>query len=270
MSGPEKENELEDLSEESSGVQAAETGARILNSLATLGPAPMLKSIAKHAGMPPAKAHRYLVSFLRSGLVTRDPQSGRYLLGPLAVRLGLAALRRLDIVKAATPMLAPLRDEVRHSVFLAVWSENGPTVVRTEELDDPLIIATRVGSVLPILPSATGRLFGAYLPRSVTAGIIARDFDRNPEWKDRYPDLDALFDEVHTRGIARTLGELNPGIFALSAPIFNHDKRIVGALTAVGVAGSFNADWDSPTATKLRNMAHRVSVSMGYDEGPAE
>ena len=39
--------------------------------------------------MSAAKAHRYLVSFQRLGLVTQDSRTARYDLGPAALKLGL-------------------------------------------------------------------------------------------------------------------------------------------------------------------------------------
>jgi DNA-binding IclR family transcriptional regulator len=42
--------------------------------------------------MPPAQVFTYLVSLSRMGLVKRDPISGDYEPGPLALRLGLLRL----------------------------------------------------------------------------------------------------------------------------------------------------------------------------------
>ncbi len=47
-----------------------------------------LKDLAREAEMSPAKAHPYLVSFSRLGLIEQDRASGHYLLGPLALQLG--------------------------------------------------------------------------------------------------------------------------------------------------------------------------------------
>ncbi len=63
--------------------------------------------------MSPAKAHRYLVSFLRLGVVAQDPLSGRYELGGFALQLGLARLARIDGVKLARIALAELRRPAR-------------------------------------------------------------------------------------------------------------------------------------------------------------
>ena len=46
----------------------------------------MLRDIAQQADMPPAKAHRYLVSLIRAGLVMQDPASSHYDLGPFALK----------------------------------------------------------------------------------------------------------------------------------------------------------------------------------------
>jgi len=90
------------------GIQSIEVGVPLLRVLADHGAPMMLRDLAKAAGMPAAKAHRYLVSFVRTGLVTQDPLSGRYDLGHFALDLGLASLARLDAVRVATPVLDAL------------------------------------------------------------------------------------------------------------------------------------------------------------------
>ena len=71
--------------------------------------------------MPPAKAHRYLVSFIRMGLAEQDAQTGRYDLGEFALRLGLVGLARMDPVRLGVPVLADLCDEIEETCALAVW-----------------------------------------------------------------------------------------------------------------------------------------------------
>ena len=56
----------------------------------------MLRDLAREAGMTPAKAHPYLASFSRIGLIEQDETTGRYEIGALALELGLISLRRLS------------------------------------------------------------------------------------------------------------------------------------------------------------------------------
>ena len=60
------------------GIQSIEVGARLLRALAANGRSMMLRDLAQNAAMPAAKAHRYLVSFMRMGLVEQDANTGRY------------------------------------------------------------------------------------------------------------------------------------------------------------------------------------------------
>ena len=94
-----------------SGIQSIEVGFRLLEVLThTTGPM-MLRDLARAAPMNPAKAHRYLVSFARLGLVTQTPE-GRYDLGPFALEMGLVSLNRQDPMRRARPAAAALRDEI--------------------------------------------------------------------------------------------------------------------------------------------------------------
>src|SRR3569833_2047209 len=100
------------------GIQSIEVGARLLQALAGASRPQMLRDLAAAAQMPAAKAHRYLVSFARMGLVEQNTGTGLYDLGPFALDIGLAALARLEVVTAAGPALAELREETGQTVAL--------------------------------------------------------------------------------------------------------------------------------------------------------
>lgn len=87
------------------GIQSIEIGGSVLRALVSSGRPAMLKDIALMSGMPPAKAHRYLVSLQRMGLVSQDLESARYHLGPFALTLGLSALASLDPIRLANPIV---------------------------------------------------------------------------------------------------------------------------------------------------------------------
>jgi DNA-binding IclR family transcriptional regulator len=252
-------------------VQAVDTALRVLSALIEMGPPLMLKTVAERADMPPPKAHRYLVSFCRGGLAERDPVSGGYRLGPLAVRLGLAALRHLHVVNVATQTLGELRDEVGYTVGLAVWGASGPTFVRFEETNDALIISGRPGSVMPVLTSSTGRVFGAYLPRSITEPLLKKELagvrhpGASPSSAPRMSpaEMEKLFGEVRHFGMAYVRGDLNPGLHGLSAPVFDHAGSVAGVITVMGPAGVIDVSLDGSVAQALRAKAREASQRMG-------
>ncbi len=164
MNGPETKH----VSSKQQGIQSIEIGGAILRALITSGRPTMLKDIARMSGMPPAKAHRYLVSFQRMGLVNQDLASARYHLGPFALTLGLSALATLDPLRLATPILDELCDDIGMGVGLAVWGSSGATIVRYIDTGDAISVCLRVGRVLGLHDSATGRCFRAFFNPSVT------------------------------------------------------------------------------------------------------
>ncbi|HOZ64876.1 MAG TPA: helix-turn-helix domain-containing protein, partial [Burkholderiaceae bacterium] len=115
------------------GIQSVEVGFALLDVLArAVGPL-MLRDLAAASGMSAAKAHRYLVSFQRLGLVIQDAATTRYDLGPAALKLGLASLSRIDAVKLARERVGSLMLQMGHTLALAVWGNQGPTIVHWEE-----------------------------------------------------------------------------------------------------------------------------------------
>ncbi|MEY4471420.1 MAG: hypothetical protein RIT20_1761, partial [Pseudomonadota bacterium] len=158
---------------ERAGIQSVEVGFALLDVLAQ-APAPlMLRDLAAAAHMSAAKAHRYLVSFQRLGLVLQDSSSTRYELGPATLRLGLATLSRLDAVKMARERLPAVIEATGHTMALAVWGNRGPTLVHWQETPLAMPVSLRLGDVMPLLSSATGRCFAAFVSHGGAADKTA-------------------------------------------------------------------------------------------------
>lgn len=117
----------EELTKQRQGIQSVEVSTQLLRVMAENKRSMMLRDLAKSAGMPSAKAHRYLVSFIRMGLVEQDAHNGRYDLGEFSLELGLASLARIDPIRLATPILEDLCEKTGQSVALAMWRKNGVT-----------------------------------------------------------------------------------------------------------------------------------------------
>ena len=87
-------------------VRSAEVGTDILKALAELSPSTSLSRLAEHVQMPASKVHRYLQALIASGFAEQDPATNHYGLGREALRIGLAALNSMDVLKVAALPLA--------------------------------------------------------------------------------------------------------------------------------------------------------------------
>ncbi|BAN21903.1 IclR family transcriptional regulator [Caballeronia insecticola] len=244
-----------------SGIQSIEVGFRLLDVLTNEPRAMMLRDLAQRAGMSPAKAHRYLVSFLRLGLASQDPVSGRYELGGFALQMGLARLARVDGVRLARIALAELRDRLDQTVGIAVWGNQGPTVVHWMESSHPAKASLKLGDVMPLLSSATGLLFAAYLPRSKTQPMLDREL---AALKKTMADVEPLIADVREHGAARVEGMLLPTIHAFCTPVFDSTGELALGLIALGHEGAFDTRWGGEIDSALRECARGLSYELGY------
>src|SRR5260370_9001489 len=74
------------------GIQSVEVGGRLLRALIGSAGAMNLTPLAKAAKMPATKARRYLMSFIRLGLVAQAPHTRQYNLGPLHLSIQLTPI----------------------------------------------------------------------------------------------------------------------------------------------------------------------------------
>ena len=122
--------------------------------------------------MSASKAHRYLVSLVRSGLVAQHDESGLYDLGDLALTAGLTKLSRVDAYQVALEFLSELRTLTDETVLLAVWNGQAPIAIRWMEAERPVNVHVRLGTALPVMNSATGRAFAAHMPVGMVGPAI--------------------------------------------------------------------------------------------------
>jgi len=248
------------------GIQSIEVGGQILLALEAHGRPMPLRELAKAADMAPGKAHPYLVSFTKLGLVTQDASSGHYWLGPTAMQLGLATLRMLNPVREATPFAQTLAAETGHSVGLSVWGTHGPTIVFLFDAIYPLHTNIRTGTVMSLAGTATGRLYSAYLPAKLIEEAMLEDLRRlGPDIAAPVDPIDVqtMLAEVRHHGVSRAINNPTPGVSSFAAPVFDYSGNIVLGITLMGRTRSFDTDWDGPQARAVRACGVDVSKRLG-------
>ena len=258
---------------DSRGIQSIEVGGRLLLALAHHGQPLALKDLAAAADMTAGKAHPYLVSFIKLGLVERETEGGRYGLGPLALQMGLIGLQQYDPVRLATPLIDDLAQATGHTVAIAVWGHRGPTLVRIAEAPSPVHVSMRHGTVMSISDTASGRLFAAFGPPRAVLDALADEARRAPPRPARAPKggrfglgaaFDREIDRVREQGFACIDGVALPGVSAISVPVFDAQGKLVLSLTAIGPSATFDSAPAGAVAAALRPVAARLSRRLGW------
>jgi DNA-binding IclR family transcriptional regulator len=249
-------------------VQSAEMGMGILKALARLGGAASLTAVAAEVGESTAKVHRYMASLSQEGLVAQDPSTQRYYLGSEAIQIGLAALRQCNPIRLGELSLIRLMEDLEVTCFIAIMGNKGPTILRFEEPGLPVTINVRVGSVLPVLWSATGRVFLSYLDDISIRNQAEEELTQATEEQrfslEKSDPIGSLREAVRVTGSAAIKDTLLKGISAVGAPIFDHTGKVCAVLTALGAGSAFDTNAGGPVTVAVIREASDISAALGY------
>lgn len=255
-----------------------------------LGGVPLINGCAAHLECRKVNAYPggdHVVFIGEVERIERHPRqplvfgSGRYLvaqphdLGPLGAE-NSANIARLKAVRMATRRLAELSNELNETFGLGVWGNKGPTIVRWEESTQPVSDNLRTGLVLPMLTSATGLAFAAWLPKEMTAPFIDAEILQDASGQ-FYPDrlrLPQQLAQARSDGYVRLVGtddfaDLYGGsISAVSVPVFDAEGAMVLALTSIGARESLDTNSHGQLITAMRGCAAGITQHLASTAPP--
>lgn len=218
------------------GVQSLEIGLTVLDALIAHNAPTMLKDLATTLSMHPAKVHRYVVSLIRKGYA-KQLHDGRYSLGERAYSLGISAVKRNDLLQLIQNFIIEIQQYLNCSVHVSKWLSEGPIVVQSLESNHPINIITRVGSRMPLLNSATGRLHACYQSETRVDQLLQKEWSEVKN-KNKFPENMQQFlklkAQILQQGYSLVKGEMLLGMNAISIPIFNYHQDVEYVITCIG------------------------------------
>lgn len=221
----------------SGGVQSLEVGLSVLNALLEHNQPIILKDLSQKLNMHPAKTHRYLVSLIRMNYA-KQLDDGQYALGDQAWRLGLNCIQHSDALQLVQHLIYELQSKVGCGIQISKWSPQGPLVVQSIESNHPISIVTKVGSIMPLTNSASGRLFASYLPEHLIRPLMEVEWQKqqfagltfSPRNWDEFLALKGC---IQQKGMSIAQGDLLVGINAVGFPIFNTHQTLEFCIVAL-------------------------------------
>jgi IclR family transcriptional regulator, acetate operon repressor len=241
------------------GTQSIDRAAELLSRVVLADAPPAFGDLVEDTGLAKSTASRLLQALERHRLVHRD-DSGGYEAGPL---FALYASRRepLDeFIQLARPTLEQISAATGETVNLAVV--RGNAVVQIAQVDSTFLLATTnwVDVDVPAHCSALGKVFFA-------AGVLPVPTEPLPRRTPRtITDLAAFERELATiasQGYAEAYGELEIGLDAIAAPVFDRDGDVVAAIGVSGPSGRVY-EQRKHLAILLTSHAEALSSVLGH------
>ncbi|MFK7804705.1 MAG: IclR family transcriptional regulator, partial [Anaerolineae bacterium] len=172
------------------------------------------------------------------------------------------------VVQVARPYVDALREELNETVAIEVWSGASTVVAYEAESNRPLrVVAGRLGKTPPVHAAAGARaILSVAEPTQIDAafkGVLHRYTSST------ITDVDILkgnLAQFKEQGFAVDRDELDIGISAVGAPIFDHQGKAIAAIVVLIPSPRFSDDPKSKTITELKAVSKTISGKFFYKD----
>jgi DNA-binding IclR family transcriptional regulator len=217
-----------------------------------------VNELARRIGVNPSTASRLLGTLQAGGLVQRSP-GGPYRLGLKLVALSDRVLGQLDVRDLARPRLSWLVQATGETATLSV--PGGGEAITVDFVPSPssVVSLARLGRPSVAHATAVGKVMLAFGPASPSAELVS--FTERT-----ITDPSVLHDEleqVRSAGVAEAVGEREPDLNALAAPVFGRGRELVAILGVQGPAARLPASTRRELRAPLLEAARELGRSLG-------
>lgn len=232
-----------------SGTQSIDRAAQLLIAVADSDVPIGVGELAEATDLPKSTVSRLVAALERHALVQRDSLRGPLRPGPVMMRLARRGVGDRDLTELSADALRRLADASAETINLAVPTPLG--VEHLSQVDSGHFIGSTnwIGRRVPHETTAVGKVFlafGAVRVARAHAGLV--------------PELEA----VRVRGYATAIGELEPGLAAMAAPVRAGAGDVVAALSISGPEARLTRARIADLAPILLHEAATVSARLGY------
>lgn len=207
---------------------------RLLQILVALGQADEVisaKALSESLGQPLSSTYRHLKTLLRWGLA-EDNGQGRYLPGPACMQLAKKFDRDAVLVTLAKPELKRLAELSQESVALMVPSNGQAICVELVDSQQPLRCCYQKGLAQPLLIGASARALLAFMEQAQSLAVLTEKGIEAPALENYLLN----FAEIRQAGYAVSNGEIDEGVWGVSAPLFDSRGRLHGVISLMAPA----------------------------------
>ncbi|WP_299782005.1 IclR family transcriptional regulator [uncultured Roseobacter sp.] len=224
--------------------------------------------IAQATGFNKSSTHRILSILMGQELVEYDERDRTYSTGPLLISWARAAWEKMDLSLVKDQDLRDLATETGMNVALGVRIEHTVTFIRTN-IPHPYRLAVKEGGQSELHNTAVGKVFLAHMTKEERDAYFKvaelEKFTETTLTKRR--DIEAVLEDIRSKGFAVSDREEFYQVVGIAAPIFDHDGRILAAISLWIPLRVSSLDDLLACAPILLNKTNEVSARFGQLTG---
>ncbi|MFI9076324.1 IclR family transcriptional regulator [Streptomyces sioyaensis] len=220
-----------------------------------------LTDISALSGIPLSTVHRMCADLEERGALERGPD-GTWSVGSRLWQIGNASRRAALLRDAAMPVLSDLHARTLQSVHVATRSGLAARYVMEIGGSRSAPVLPRIGSLIPLHATASGKVLLAYAPPELQEQVLAAGLPARTQYTLAQPGrLRLALAEVRKAGVGYVREEFTLGVVAVSAPVF-HQGSNVAALTIVARTGVRIEQWESLLRQGAKALSQRLAAAV--------
>ena len=250
----------------SATVQSVDRALLVMEILATLGQAGVTE-IAEELGVHKSTVSRIISVLEARGYVEQLSERGKYRLGFSIARLARSTSGQLDLVKQSQAACDALALESGETTNLAVL--DGDRIVNVAEAIGPAGVALRtwIGQSCPAHATSSGKVLLAALSAGELRERLAVRLEAFTDATvAARSDLEVELETVRERGWASVREELEVGLNAVAAPVYDGSAEVVAALSVSGPSYRLGEEMFEGIAKRTIAAAQTISRRLGWIE----
>lgn len=208
---------------------------------------------------------RWLSAMEQAGFLERDGELGRYRLSMRLATLGEVARQSTSLQRLARPILERLARESGETANLVMLSGSAAVNLELVESPRPVKHVGWLGRRLPLHATAAGKSLLAWLEADEIEAALRPKLEAfTPDTITSMAELEAALAEVRVRGYAQAMGELEPDLVGLAAPVRDYTGKVVAAVTLSAPLSRVPPPRVPEVAPQVVEAADALSRSLGY------
>jgi DNA-binding IclR family transcriptional regulator len=248
-------------------VHAVQRAVRILRCFSATEPEWSLADLVKSTGLRRTTVVRLAKTLEAEGLISLNPQTGRFTLGPLALDMAFVLTSKAVLARLATPHLERLAEITGASVGLTVWDGDGPLCIAHSPSPLPFRYVMAVGRRFQDPVNAHSKVLLAFGPRSRSVRHLSRPIEALTPLTVTDPKrLAEELEQVRREGVARDFQGHQLGVVAIGVPVRDCTGQVVASMNVVESEARFGPVEDKAYVQALKQVAADLSYDLGYRE----
>lgn len=215
-----------------------------------------LTEITNKTNISKSTVYNILNTLIYYNLIKKDEESKKYSLGISILSLSSSVIDSLDIRNISKPYMQSLARTTKSTVTLGIRNDDKFTFIERIDGVRNVRFFCDIGKDVKLFKGAASKAYFANLSDGDQLKVY--DFDELSKFKSE-------IEEIRRIGYSKSNEEVDKGVIAFGAPIFDYKNEVVAALAIANIVGVLSEEKLNNNIKELIKTTKQISNDLGSE-----